>query len=105
MASNYNTWDPLKMKILADDKRLSGFAPGEMFEVQDDGILITFNVLSENLNNFNPTNIKAIYFDQTHTIVVKMKVDRLKMLPVKIGAEVPVVPVKLFGSPKINFTD
>lgn len=101
----YRIWDCGKLKILVDDKRLQGFGPNEMFEIQDDGILLNLNILSENLKNFNPHKIKAIYMDADHTITIKMTVDSIKRLPIKIGSNVPLVPIKLFGEPKVKFTD
>lgn len=105
MANNFNVWNAMNLKILADDKRLQGFGPNEMFEIQDDGILLNLNILSENLKNFHPHKIKAIYMDEDHTITIKMTVDGIKRLPIKVGSNVPLIPIKLFGDPKVEFTD
>lgn len=105
MANNFSVWDAMDLKILADDKKLVGFGPDELFEIQDDGILLNLNILSESLKNFNPHKIKAIYMDEDHTITIKMTVDGIKRLPIKVGSNVPLVPIKLFGEPKVEFTD
>ncbi|MDH5107302.1 hypothetical protein OQI89_15885 [Lentilactobacillus diolivorans] len=105
MANNFSVWDAMDLKILADDKKLVGFGPDELFEIQDDGILLNLNILSESLKNFNPHKIKAIYMDEDHTITIKMVVDSIKQLPIKIGSNMPLVPIKLFGEPKVKFTD
>lgn len=105
MSNNYSIWDPRKLKILVDGKKLQGFRPDELFEIQDDGILLKLSIFSENLKNFHPGKIKAIYMDDDHTIIIKMVVDAIKKLPIKIGSNSPLVPIKLFGAPKINFTD
>lgn len=105
MTSNYNIWNCGDLKILADDKKLQGFGPGELFEIQDDGILLNFNILSENLKSFQPHKVKAIYMDADHTITIKMDVDDFKRLPIKIGSTVPLVPIKLYGEPHVKFTD
>lgn len=105
MTNNFNVWNAMNLKILADDKKLVGFGPDELFEVQEDGILLNFNILSDNLKDFHPHKIKAIYLDADHTITVKMIVDNIKRLPIKFGSNVPLAPIKLFGNPRVKFTD
>lgn len=105
MSNNLNVWDCGKLKILVDDKKLRGFGPNELFEIQDDGILLNLNILSDNLKKFHPHKIKAIYMDDDHTVTVKMGVESIERLPIKVGSGVPLVPIKLFGEPKVKFTD
>lgn len=92
-------------KVLLDGDRVQGFGTDSIFDEVEDGIIIHFLYASPALKHFNPKKFKAIICDENATVVTKMKIEKFKMLPFSIGANVPTVDVMLYGEPHTTFTD